>query len=122
MAFVDITLLQRRDIIGNLDSGVRGHDRNREKRLRSGVTYEVIFHDRSSRIHTRMCIPGHTVCPRRHGAPLLLSLFFSFSLPIEPCVRSDIQIAAKPALNGTRSSDVDVLKSCVEIKICLKIR
>lgn len=79
------------------------------------VTYEVIFHDRSSRTHTYAYVQrGHTVYPIRLAAPVVLS-------PSSFVQSSDIQIAtehAKPALNGTRSSVVTLPKSYREIKIC----
>ena len=94
-------------LLGSLDSAVRA-TRSKPKREEATfrVTYEVIFHDRSSRTHTHMvCVAGHMM--------LSLSLSLSLSFSTSSYVRSDIQIAAeraKPALNGTGSND-DVVRS-----------
>lgn len=119
MAFLDQTFSKGEILLGisGLWCSIWARSKPREEATFRGNVRGDLSRSIFTNTHTYV-YTGATRCAPVDTVRLSLSL----SLPIEPCVRSDIQIAAKPALNGTRSSDVDVLKSCVEIKICPKIR
>lgn len=103
------SLMASRDIIGTMDSG-SWHETKPREEATFRVTYEVIFHDRSSRTHTYVSIraAGHRV-PPRHRA----SLSFCLDPLALYALIFKLRQNAKPALNG-RSRGVDLFQNHTE--------